>query len=172
MRFFLIPIILILLILFVARFFMQRIRDDDRKNGLKLDKKEYTIRKTILSSNKQEKRLEKILQEKQTFKEYTADDEKLKKYLALSLVIMILGIPFAIILKAGLPTLIICIMLTIWIYSSKSIKVVIFQDVFILLSLLYESKYYHYIIVIPVSIFVTYLISSKYILFRKEKNVD
>lgn len=172
MRFFIIPIILILLILFVARFFMQRIRDDDRKNGLKLDKKEYTIRKTILSSNKQEKRLEKILQEKQTFKEYTADDEKLKKYLALSLVIMILGIPFAIILKAGLPTLIICIMLTIWIYSSKSIKVVIFQDVFILLSLLYESKYYHYIIVIPVSIFVTYLISSKYILFRKEKNVD
>lgn len=172
MRFFLIPIILILLILFVARFFMQRIRDDDRKNGLKLDKKEYTIRKTILSSNKQEKRLEKILKEKQTFKEYTANDEKLKKYLALSLVIMILGIPFAIILKAGLPTLIICIMLTIWIYSSKSIKVVIFQDVFILLSLLYESKYYHYIIVIPVSIFVTYLISSKYILFRKEKNVD
>ena len=172
MRFFIIPIILILLILFVARFFMQRIRDDDRKNGLKLDKKEYTIRKTILSSNKQEKRLEKILQEKQTFKEYTADDEKLKKYLALSLVIMILGIPFAIILKAGLPTLIICIMLTIWIYSSKSIKVGIFQDVFILLSLLYESKYYHYIIVIPVSIFVTYLISSKYILFRKEKNVD
>lgn len=172
MRFFIIPIILILLILFVARFFMQRIRDDDRKNGLKLDKKEYTIRKTILSSNKQEKRLEKILKEKQTFKEYTADDEKLKKYLALSLVIMILGIPFAIILKAGLPTLIICIMLTIWIYSSKSIKVVIFQDVFILLSLLYESKYYHYIIVIPVSIFVTYLISSKYILFRKEKNVD
>lgn len=172
MRFFIIPIILILLILFVARFFMQRIRDDDRKNGLKLDKKEYTIRKTILSSNKQEKRLEKILKEKQTFKEYTADDEKLKKYLALSLVIMILGIPFAMILKAGLPTLIICIMLTIWIYSSKSIKVVIFQDVFILLSLLYESKYYHYIIVIPVSIFVTYLISSKYILFRKEKNVD
>ena len=172
MRFFLIPITLILLILFVARFFMQRIRDDDRKNGLKLDKKEYTIRKTILSSNKQEKRLEKILKEKQTFKEYTANDEKLKKYLALSLVIMILGIPFAIILKAGLPTLIICIMLTIWIYSSKSIKVVIFQDVFILLSLLYESKYYHYIIVIPVSIFVTYLISSKYILFRKEKNVD
>ena len=172
MRFFIIPIILILLILFVARFFMQRIRDDDRKNGLKLDKKEYTIRKTILSSNKQEKRLEKILKEKQTFKEYTANDEKLKKYLALSLVIMILGIPFAIILKAGLPTLIICIMLTIWIYSSKSIKVVIFQDVFILLSLLYESKYYHYIIVIPVSIFVTYLISSKYILFRKEKNVD
>lgn len=172
MRFFIIPIILILLILFVARFFMQRIRDDDRKNGLKLDKKEYTIRKTILSSNKQEKRLEKILKEKQTFKEYTADDEKLKKYLALSLVIMVLGIPFAIILKAGLPTLIICIMLTIWIYSSKSIKVVIFQDVFILLSLLYESKYYHYIIVIPVSIFVTYLISSKYILFRKEKNVD
>ena len=169
MTFFLTPILIIGVILFVSRMLMQKIKEDDRREGLELDDKEYTIRKTIKRPSKQEKRIEKMTTgSKPVFSECMKNVEHYDERMAKCVLILAAGVLFAIICHANITTYIISTLLIIWLFKAAKIRILIFTDLFLILNYFcINNAVLTYIVIVPVMIYINYYYFAAYMIFRQ-----
>lgn len=173
MTFFLTPVLIIGVILFVSRLLMQKIKEDDRREGLKLDDKEYTIRKTIKRPAKQEKRIEKMTTDsKPVFSECMKNVEHYER-MAKCVLILAAGVLFAVICHANITTYIISTLLTIWLYKAAKIRILVFTDLFLILNYFcINNAMLTYIVIVPVMIYINYYYFAVYMNFRQSINTN
>lgn len=167
-RYYLLIIILTLIIL-LYKIIMDYLKKIDRKNGLKIDERNYSIIGTIFSPIIQNKRISR--QTKMAFKDFEIDDVLWKKafifFEAASLCAIIISL-FRNVTVFGM--IIICIsgMIT---YFMKKIYSVFIADLcyIVMLTTRLSNNYMNLILITPALILFNYIVLRDYRKYRKDK---
>lgn len=168
MNSFIIMIILISVIITTSKVIMRFLRQQDIKNGLNIKDDNYSVKKTLLTSGNQEKRLKSI--NKMTFSDYKINQDLWKKGYIIAIISAGAGLIVSIITKYGAGGIILTIILSSVIYYSKQLKYLFLLDVLMIISLFFtRTLNYSYLVVAPAVILFNYIVIIDYNKYMKEQ---
>lgn len=153
-------IMMVAFILAITKIAMDQVKKEDKKKGLELDDKSYSIRGTLFSSRKQEKRLEK----KEKFSGSGYDKDKWKKVFLIYFGAALLATLIGYIFHLDFLSTIIAMLFGIFIYTKRSIVLMCITDFYMLIQLLDDGiiRGIPILITIPMLIMTTALLFGDY----------
>ena len=161
-----IMLVAIVVIILTSKIVMKLLRQQDLKNGLVLRESDYNIKNSLLSSHKQEKRIEKL--KRQQFIEYAINDDMWKKSYVIILASSIISVVFGNISKIGIGGAILIVILATVVFFKRIIKVMLLMDLVAILPLLSLSiKNIPVVILIPAVGIFNYIVLYDYIAYRR-----
>ena len=161
-----IMLVAIVVIILTSKIVMKLLRQQDLKNGLVLRESDYNIKNSLLSSHKQEKRIEKL--KRQQFIEYDINEDMWKKSYVIILASSIISVVFGNISKIGIGGAILIVILATVVFFKRIIKVMLLMDLVAILPLLSLSiKNIPVVILIPAVGIFNYIVLYDYIAYRR-----
>ena len=160
-------IMMVAFILAITKIAMDQVKKEDKKKGLELDDKSYSIRGTLFSSRKQEKRLEK----KEKFSGSGYDKEKWNKLFLVFFAATLLATIVGYIFNLDFISTVIVMLFGICIFTKRSIALMVITDLYVLIQLLNDGIIMSIpmLMILPVVIITTVAIFSDYKEYKKIK---
>lgn len=164
---FLVIILVVSIIITISKIVMEFIKKRDRKNGLYLDDRYYSIIGTLISPANQDKRLEK--EQRKKFNDYSIDEAMWKKSYFFFLILSSLGLIIAIIYKCDIVALVLAVTFATLLFFTKKMLYLTLEDIIILASIIYNSLKFNIpiFIIFPAVIMMNYVIIRDYKAYRK-----
>lgn len=165
----LIMLAIIALILAASKIAMNQVKKEDRRQGLELKDKNYSLKGTLLSSSNQDKRIEK--NNKETFHEYKINESLWKKAMIVLIGSAIVSITYGFTARADFIGPLMLTIAGVYVYYSKKIRFVIFTDILTLLVLFTNPIKYlvPILIMVPAIIILNFVTINDYIAYRRYK---
>ena len=162
-------IMMVAFILAITKLAMDQVKKEDKKKGLELDDKSYSIRGTLFSSRKQEKRLEK----KEKFSGSGYDKEKWNKLFLVFFAVTLLATIVGCIFNLDFISTVIVMLFGICIFTKRSIVLMVITDLYVLIQLLNDGiiRSIPMLMILPVVIITTVAIFSDYKEYKKIKEI-
>jgi len=157
-------------LLTISKFAMEIIKKRDRRNGLVLDDKYYSITGTLFSPLNQDKRLKKI--QKLKFENYNIDDKQWKKGFIFFIILGIAGLLYAIIYNADVLSIVFAAVFVVLLFFVRKIIFLVLLDMFVIYGVLHDftSLNISVCIIFPAVIMINYIVMKDYMAYRKKIN--
>lgn len=161
-------IFIILIILAISKLIMETIKKRDRRNGLQLDDKYYSITGTLFSPINQDKRIER--EQRLKFVDFNIDKSMWKKTYILYMGLASIALGIGIFFKCDIIGVILTSAFITFIFFSRRIIFLIPAGITIIYSLLYYDVRYNIsnYVIVPAFIIFGYVIIKDYKKYRKK----